>query len=297
MLYLKSSYNLANYLGLAPSYDFDNNKECYPTLYKIHGIFNTIFVTAIYIHFMINGVNNFMTYMYATELLVDNLEYFLITLFSWHTIIGSFTFNKKNWLKILNTFHAFDKDFGLQVNKKRNFFNLELLLFNIIVLSIFLLEILLWFNYNFESYINYVFARFEFYYIFITIFVLFVFSRSILFRYKCFNNLLLMEYYKLKNHKFSMAVLSALINIKLHQILKFYKYLNCLIDCFNKLYGWTILIYNGIIIMACLECINFMVLSIFIYNISLDRILSIPVILFTSVLMVSYLFLKLECKC
>lgn len=293
--YLKLAYILANNLGLVPCFDFDNNVECNKKRYKLIAMFNCIIVLIAYVQFLFKGIDEFMKKMTETELTVDNLEYLLITLFNLYTILGSFTYHNKSWIILLKTFNDIDESLTRKLylmdndNNDGSWFPLEFIAFNVVILSTFIFEIIIWFHYSMKPYIYYLCPRLQLYYIFVTALMICLFGRSLLNRYRSFNEMLLIEHDKLKNCNF--AHINKIIELKLDKMLIEYRYLNRLIKSFNNVFGWVILIFNGVVIMACLECFNLLVLSLYvIISFHYYQLTSIPVMMFTALLMVSCKF-------
>lgn len=287
--FLKPAYRLANVLGIAPCYDFEQNVEHRQLWYRIYGIVNMMALLAIYFDFMSMGIGKLMYEMKRTEVFVDNLEYLLITFFNLVTIFGSVTYNRKQWPLLFKTFNDFDKCLNRRFEKNRgNWFPLQFIAFNVVISFVFLLEILLWFNYSMETYVHYMLPRLQMYYIFLTAFIITVISRSILTRYRYFNEFFESERQQLK---IVQIKLHTLLDFALDDILTLYQHLNSLIDCFNNIFGWIILIFYGVAIMVCLECINLLITSVFNYDVNSlaeDYYLIIPVTLFALMFMVSF---------
>lgn len=287
--YLKPAYILANNLGLVPCFDFENSKECHQKRYKLIAIFNCMIICISYIQFLFKGIDEFMKDMSETELIVDNLEYFLITLFNLYSILGSFTYHRQSWIIFLKTFNDIDRSLCRKspTDNKGSWFPLEFIIFNIFISFTFVFEMIIWFRFSVKPYIYYLCPRLELYYIFVTALIISLFSRSLLSRYKYFNRMLLKEHALLKNNDIDRAAICTLLEIKLNNILVLYRYLTRLIVCFNKVFGWVILIFNGVVIMACLECFNLMVLSLYvILNYHFYLLISLPIMMFTALLMV-----------
>lgn len=286
--YLKPLYIVANLLGLAPCYNFNNNKPSYPFWYKICGILNLLILLTIYMRFFITGIVKYRKYMTDTELIVDNLEYFLLNFFNVYTVLASFTFKKKYWFLLLKTFNSIDGLLKRKPNNNGSWFPLEFILFNIVMLCIFGMEMGIWFSYNVNTYFYYIFMRLQFYHIFLFVFLICLLSKNILIRYEYFNGILLEELYKLQMENWTCRTLNVLLELKLENLLMIYEHLTVLIQCFNDVFGWILLIFNGVIIMECLECINLILLSLFLNTAQNACWLSLPVSSLTLCLMVSF---------
>lgn len=237
---------LCKCLGFAIPYDFKNCrsvniKNCYH--YYTYLIMVTLIV--IYIYSTINIAYNVMPVMTILQILTESAAYLFITILDVYAILIT-RIKRKKWMKLFNHFKQIDK-LNARTLSERNCqktMDIQIIIFHILYSLLEISNVFFWiYKYGFGYYRNYLFEVFIKYYEMIITILICNFTVSIKHRF---------EYY---NFKLNEARIYKNLDIPTTKHL--FKHLNMLIETYNDLFGFEILIILSISVVAMLDLLSY----------------------------------------
>lgn len=267
--YLKPIYKLSNLLGLAPPYDFDNfESKTQNHFYKYYCTAILCFLITTYIYSMYGSISRLYQLSQTTTIIIQILYYLFIMILNVITVFGSFIQNKLSWKKMLDTFKKLDSQINLMAKKRLliSTFNLQIIVGHLLLITVLGYDAYVGQDaYGIELFQYFICIKLEFYLIFITVILMCHFALAIKNRFESFNEIL--RKITIANtpyiiSKKSNSISPININIftskgNLKNITRMFSTLSELVNLYNKIFGWQILVLMGIVLMALLESFNF----------------------------------------
>lgn len=259
--YILYVYQLASWCAICPLYDFKTKKYFKKTFQNIYSLGILTAILASYLNF-IYGVFTFI-YEYQTpkELIVDTTIYTVITILNSVSIM-KLKSNFKNWKNLLRILKLIKKIKKLKLKRKnemeKRYALLKLFFKMVLVVSIFSYEsdifvrVLTYALYKFHF-----FLRYQYCFVYVQVLLVYNFANAIEENLRKFNERLVYNYTQIPNEiKFSKSIR---MEITQKNIFKSYHELCDLIEIYNVLFGWKIIMIMGILMLSLLEALNFII--------------------------------------
>lgn len=275
--YIKPIYQLANFLALSPPYNFDYiEKKTKAGNYKYYPVIFVSFIISAYCYGMYGSVKKIYPYSQTTTVVIQILFYFLIVLSNVISMLGGGFYSWKSWNLMLDTFSKVDSqvNFYKSESTSNKTFYFQIFVGHVFLFIVFGFDIYVGVeNYGMDIYQYYMCVRFQLYFILIEVILMCNFAISIKKRFKYFNDILRKiswnenKLFVIKSKQKSITSLSLnsfgkLTDLK--SITRMFTVLSELVELYNKIFGWQILILMGIVLLSLLESFNF----IMVYGIS-----------------------------
>ncbi|XP_028130736.1 putative gustatory receptor 39b [Diabrotica virgifera virgifera] len=174
--------------------------------------------------------------------------------------------NVDTWNMFLNVFKHLDQKLKYQSRSENNILKLELSTFYLVLLSIFGYDAYVWYcNYHWDLFKFTLFKYVNFIHGNVMMLVILHFAAALSNRYKRINNLLIKsnDFYNIFNCLIVKGSEEKLNNLKsIKEVTDYYLLLSDLVEMFNKLFGWQILIVTEYVLLFFLEFFNGLMLSL-----------------------------------
>ncbi|KAI4457570.1 invertebrate gustatory receptor [Holotrichia oblita] len=266
MKYIEPLFHLTSVFAIIPPFDFGNNKINYGLKYKILRVLVIFYITAGFVYGFIEKAYYLQPLIHNTVVVVNYLtfiSYFLINIL---TVLSGNFYNFDHLKKLLETLVGIDKILHRYHKGKgtdtTTYIKTELFLgFSILFVAI-IFDYILWYRATDGALqISAIYENTQRIQTHIMMHLICNFISCIRYRYRDANSLLTEIVTKKEtsnfNGKLFLNKLKQEYNVR--DVIKIYIGLNKMIDCINKLYGWTLLCLNINIIATLLLSFDFII--------------------------------------
>lgn len=271
--HLSPLYYLANFLALAPPIHF-NNKQLSVAIFKfkLWALAVGFMIVSTYVYCMNGTSETIFKSNKMTTTVIEIIFFLFTTAANVISVFGAAFFNMDSWFNMQRILNRIEHELPqiYTTNKHLTLHYLIIVFGNLVFGGILAFDVYINENvYGIAVYQYYLILRIQYYFIFVVVILSCASAWNIRKIFENFNEVLIkikpnhMYVVKVKHsNSISPITLERFNNLNhVKSTTKLFTILSDLVELYNKIFGWQILILMGIVLMTLLESFNFIMVS------------------------------------
>lgn len=271
--HLTPLFHLANFLALAPPISFKNKQSSAAIFkFKLWAVTVGLLIVSTYVYCMNGTSRTIFKSNKMTTTVIEIIFFLFTTAANVISVFGAAFFNMESWFNMFRIFIRIEHELpqNYTTNKHLTLHYLIVVFGNLVFAAILAFDVYINENlYGIAVYQYHLILRIQYYFIFVVVTLSCAFAWGIRKMFANFNEVLMKikpsHLYVVKakrSNSISPITLDRFNNLNhVKNTTKMFTVLSDLVELYNKIFGWQILILMGIVLMTLLESFNFIMVS------------------------------------